>query len=136
MAHRAKAEKENSFTEKISDGVRTREQAAARCTEAIKRRVLKKQARKARAGHLVRCSMALGEKKAHRPTLTELTRRRAFYFKKSSGKKNCRGTVKRYTRIRKRRKKNKKRIEYFKMKGDQQFTVEGRNAEITVDLVL
>ena len=29
-----------------------------------------------------------------------------------------------------------KRIEYFKKKGNQQFTEEGRNAEITADLVL
>ena len=28
------------------------------------------------------------------------------------------------------------RIEYFKKKGDQQFTVDGREAEITVDVVL
>ena len=29
-----------------------------------------------------------------------------------------------------------KRIEYFRQEGNQQFTEEGRNAEITVDLVL
>ena len=33
------------------DDVRTREEAAARCTKVIKRRVLNKQARKARAQH-------------------------------------------------------------------------------------
>ena len=39
------------------DNVRIREEAAARCTKVIKRRVLKKQARKARADHLVVCSL-------------------------------------------------------------------------------
>ena len=29
-----------------------------------------------------------------------------------------------------------KRIEYFKRKGDRQFTDDGRGAEITIDLVL
>ena len=54
------------------DDVRKREEAAARCTKVIKRRVLKKQARKARAQHLVRCCLALGKKKASRKPFTEL----------------------------------------------------------------
>ena len=44
-----------------------------------------------------------------------------------NGRKNYRGIVKRCTRIRKRQKKKK---------GVQHFTEDGRNAEITVDLVL
>ena len=54
------------------EGVRLREEAAARCTAKIERRVLRKQARKARAEHLVRCSLEPGKKKAKRKPLTEL----------------------------------------------------------------
>ena len=44
-------------TAQKTDNVRMREEAAARCKKVIKRRVLKKQARKARADHLVKCSL-------------------------------------------------------------------------------
>ena len=100
--------------------MRTREEAAARCTKVIKRRVLKtKQARTSRAQHLVRSYMSTGTEDGE------------------DGKQNFSGIVKRYTRIRKRQKKYWKKEQYFfKEKGDQKFTVDGRNAEITVDLVL
>ena len=52
--------------------VRLREEAAARCTAKIKRGVLKKQARKARAEHHVRCCLEPGQTKANRKPLTEL----------------------------------------------------------------
>ena len=45
----------------VSVGIR--EEAAARCTQVINRRVLKKQARKARADHLVICSMMPGRRR-------------------------------------------------------------------------
>ena len=52
-------------------------------------------------------------------------------------KRNCKGTVKKCTLIRKRRKKFRKiELNISKKKGDQQFTVEGRTLEITVDFVL
>ena len=54
------------------ENVRLREEAAARCTAKIKRKVLKKQARKARAEHHVRCCLEPGKKKANRKPLTEL----------------------------------------------------------------
>ena len=54
------------------ENVRLREAAAARCTKKMKRRVLKKQARKARAEHLVKCCLETGKKKAKREPLTEL----------------------------------------------------------------
>ena len=41
-----------------------------------------------------------------------------------------------YTDLEETREVQENRIEYFKKKGDQQFTVDGLNAEITVDLVL
>ena len=52
--------------------VRLREEAAARCTAKIKRRILRKQARMAKAEHLVKCSLEPGKKKAKRKPLTEL----------------------------------------------------------------
>ena len=54
------------------ENVRLREEAAARCTTKIQRRVLRRQARKARAEHLVKCSLQPGKKKAKRKPLTEL----------------------------------------------------------------
>ena len=51
--------------------VRTREEAAARCTQAIKRKVLRKQARKAKADHGVKCSIVPGKKIRKRKPLTE-----------------------------------------------------------------
>ena len=45
------------------ENVRIREEAAARCTKVIKRRVLKKQARKARADHSVIRSTTPGRTK-------------------------------------------------------------------------
>ena len=57
---------------------RLREEAAARCTAKIMRRVLRRQARKARAEHLVRCSLVPGKSKAKRKTLTELYVREHF----------------------------------------------------------
>ena len=57
------------------ENVRLREEAAARCTTKIKRRVLRRQARNARAEHLVRCSSEPGKKKAKNKPLIE----RSFY---------------------------------------------------------
>ena len=48
------------------ENVRLREEAAAKCTAKIKRRVLRRQARKDRAEHLVRCSSEPGMKKVHK----------------------------------------------------------------------
>ena len=61
IRHRTKAQKEKE-----------REETAARCTTKIKRRLLRRQARKARAEHLVRCSLEPGKKKEKRKPLTEL----------------------------------------------------------------
>ena len=41
-----------------------------------------------------------------------------------------------YTDKRETKEVQESRIEYFKNKGNQQFTEDGRNAEVTVDLVL
>ena len=54
------------------ENVRLREEAAARSTAKIERKVLKKQARKARADHQVKCCLEPGKKKTKRQPLTEL----------------------------------------------------------------
>ena len=61
------------------ESVKLREEAAARCTKKIKRKVLKKQARKARADHLVKCCLEPGKKKAKRKPLAELYIKRKFH---------------------------------------------------------
>ena len=53
--HRTKAQREEHMMS-TPENVRLPEEAAARCTTKLKRRVLRKQARKARAEHLVKCS--------------------------------------------------------------------------------
>ena len=71
VVHRTKAQREKEIMS-TPDNVRLREEAAARCTEKIKRGVLRKQARKAGAEHLVKCSMEPGKKKTESKPLTEL----------------------------------------------------------------
>ena len=44
--------------------------------------------------------------------------------------------MKKCTLIRRRQERSKKKIEYFKKQGHRQSAVDGRKAEITVDLVL
>ena len=71
IQHRTKAHKENELMG-APERVRLREEAAARCAEKIKWRAPRRQARKASAEHLVRCSLEPGKKKAKRKPLTEL----------------------------------------------------------------
>ena len=71
IQHRTNAQKEKEMM-RTPQNVRLREEAVARCTAKIKRIVLRRQARKARAEHLVRCSLEPGKKKTKRKPLTEL----------------------------------------------------------------
>ena len=105
VAHCTKAERETNILKRTPDDVRTREEAAARCTKVINRRVLIKQARKPRAEHLERCCLALGKKKAPRNLLPELHGDGHLTEDRRNVKKNNRGIVKRFSRIRKRRKR-------------------------------
>ena len=77
VVHRTKAQREERIS--TPNNVRLREEAAARCTAKIKRRILRKQARKARAEHLVKCSLEAGKKKCKNKKLTELYVKGAFY---------------------------------------------------------
>ena len=71
IRHRTKAQREKEIMN-TPETVRLREEAAARCTAKIQQRTLRKQARKARAEHLAKCSLEPGKKKAKRKPLTEL----------------------------------------------------------------
>ena len=71
VVHRTKAQREKEIMS-TPENVRLREEAAARSTAKIKRRILRKQARKARAEHLVQCSLEPGKKKCKSKPLTEL----------------------------------------------------------------
>ena len=73
------------------EGVKLREEAAARCTKKINRKVLKKQARKALADHLVKCCLEPGKKKAKRKQLAELYIERKFHIRL---KRMAKGTAK------------------------------------------
>ena len=69
--HRTKAQREEEIMS-TPENVRLRAEAAARCTAKIKRIVLRRQARKAGAERLVKCSLEPGKEKAKNKPLTEL----------------------------------------------------------------
>ena len=71
VANCTETEREN-ITRQTTENVRIREEAAAKCTKVIKKRVLKKQARKARAEHLVKCCLAPGRRHVRRKPLSKL----------------------------------------------------------------
>ena len=71
VPHDMKAEREK-IRQHTADNVRIREKAVARGTRVFKRRVFKKQARKDRAEHLVKCFLAPGKRKVRGKPLSEL----------------------------------------------------------------
>ena len=136
VAHRTKSERENIILS-VPENVRLHEEAAARCTAKIKRSVLKKQARKARAEHQVKCCLEPGKEKAKRKPLTELYVKGHFTEDREEWQKELQRHCEKVSTDQEETKEaQESRIEYFKKKGNQQFTEEGRKAEITVDLVL
>ena len=78
MAHHTKSERENKILS-VPENVRLHEEAAARCTAKIKRSVLKKQARKTRAEHQVKCCLEPGKEKAKRKPCNRTVCERAFH---------------------------------------------------------
>ena len=105
-------------------------------TAKIKRRTLRKLARKARAEHLVKCSLEPGKKKSKRKPLTELYVKGHFTEDRAKWQESKGHCEEVYTDVEKTKEVQEKRIEYFRKKGNLQFTEDGRNVEITVDLVL
>ena len=136
MAYHTKAESEKIIMSML-DNVRLCEEAAARCTAKVERKVLKKQAREAGAEHLVNCCLEPGKKKAKRKPLTELYVKGNFTEDGEEWQKELqRHCEEVYTDQEETKEVQENRIDYFKKIGDQQLTVARRNAEITVDLVL
>ena len=72
IQHLTNAQKEKEMM-RTPENMRLREEAAARCTAKIKRRVLRRQTRKARAEHLVRCSLEPGKSRMARITSKRCT---------------------------------------------------------------
>ena len=119
------------------ENVRLREDAGARCPPKIKWKVVKKRARKARAEHLVKSCLEPGKKKAKRKPLTELYLKGHFTEHREEWRKELqRHCEEVYTDQEETKEVQESRIEYFKKKGDLQYTEDGRNAEIAEDLVL
>ena len=118
--------------------MRLREEVATRCTKKIKRRVLKKQTRKARAEHLVRVQFGGDRKeKIQRKQLSEPHVKGTFTEDSEEWKKELqRHCEEVYHDQDETREVQEQRIEYFRKRGDRQFTDDGRRAVITVDLVL
>ena len=106
VAHTTKADRDQT-AKQTPEIVIVREEASARCTKVIGRRVLKKQSRKANADHLIRGCKMPG--------------------------RHCEGVC---TDLDETREVQEDRLEYFNEKGNQYFTDDGRRAEITIDLVL
>ena len=84
IAHLTKGERKKIIRQ-TPEHVKNREVAAARCKRVMERRVLSKQARRARADHLVKCSMEPGrKKKKKRKPLLELFVDGNFYGRQRS----------------------------------------------------
>ena len=94
IRNRMKAQREKEMMS-TPETVRLREEVDARCTTKIKRSVLRRQARKVRAEHLVKCSLEPGKKKGEKKAADRIIRKRVFIFPKTrrNGKKNFKGTV-------------------------------------------
>ena len=136
VAHHTKAER---ATHSLStpENVRSREEAAARCTAKIKRKVLKEQARKASAEHLVKCCLETVKKKTKRKPLTELYVKGYFTEDRKEWQQELRRHCDEvYTDQEETNEIHQDRIDYFKKRGDRHFTVEGIFAEVTHDLVV
>ena len=85
----------------------------------------------------MKCCLALGKKKASRKPLTELYVEGHFTEDREEWQKELQRHYEEvYTDQEETREVQEKRIECYKKKGDQQFTEDGCNAEITADLVL
>ena len=82
----------------------------------------------------MKCCVEPGKRKVRRKPLSELYVNRNFTENREEWQKELqRHCEEVYTET---KEWQENRIEYFKKKGDQQFTEDGRNAEIVVDLVL
>ena len=113
------------------DDVRTREEAAARCTKVFKRRALKKTSKESQSAALGEMLFdAFCKRKASRNPLAELYV--DGHFEKNDKKKNYRDIVKRYTRIRKGQKRSKgKKNRFLKGTSSSQWTGAMQRSHLT-----
>ena len=111
--HQTKAQRDKEIMS-TPENVRLREEAAARCTAKMKRRTLRKQARKARGEHLVKCILGLGEKKCKNKPLTELFFKGHFTEDRKEWQKELqRHCEELYTDLEETKEEQENRIEYF-----------------------
>ena len=109
MAHTTKIDRDKAVKQTLGNA-RIREEAAARCTKVIKRRVFKKQARKARADQLVKMyyDARTGENKKESRCrgcmLTGSSRKTEM-----NGKKNCKDIERQCFQIKKKQERYKRR---------------------------
>ena len=116
--------------------VTVKEGAPARSARPIDRNVLRKQARKARADHVVKCSL-LPRKIPKGKPLTELYVNDSFTQDRDAWKKELqRRGAEVYVDPEETSEEQAKRIAKYKKDCNRQFTEDGRVAEITVELVL
>ena len=111
--------------EKTPDDVRTREEAAARCTKVMKKKSAQETDKESQSGAL-----------SFKETSHGVICRRAFISLKmeQNGKKNHRSIVKVYTRIRKRQKKHRKNNQIFSDKKEtssSQWTGATQRSQLT-----
>ena len=104
--------------------VRTREEAAARCTQAIKRRVLRKQARTARADHAVKCCIDARKEDTEKKALDGVGCEWQIDGKtEKSGIKDSNDSVKKCIQTLKKRGRCRRRESSGSREGDKHFTV-------------
>ena len=128
-----KAERER-IVKSTPEDVRLLEEAAARCTAKIKRKVLKKHARKAR---VERCCFERGKQKTKRKPLTELQVKGHLTEDREEWQQELqRHFVEVYIDKEETKEFQQNRFDYFTRKGDQYFAEGRRIAEISVDPVL
>ena len=111
--------------------------AAARSVRPIERKILRKQARKARADHPVQCCLLPGKKIPKRKPLTELYVNGIFTEDREEWQKELqRHCDEVYVDAMESREEQEERIVQYCMEGNKHFSEDGRIVEITVDVVL
>ena len=134
--HTTKAERKKRGTD-TPKAILSKEMAAARSTRPIERKILRKQARKARADHAVQCCLLPGKRIPKRKALTELYVNGIFTEDREEWQKELqRHCDEVYVDALESKEEQERRIVKYSQDGNMHFSVEGRVVEITVDVVL
>ena len=129
IAHTTRAERQKEVM-RTPKPVTLKQEAAARCTRPIDRKVLRNQARRARADHAVKCSLMPGKKIPKENPRLSCTYRAEW---KKELQRHCEEV---YVDPEETKNEQEGRSNKYRQDGDKQFTEEGRMVEITVDMVL